>query len=62
MRIPSPYSAFGQPTLNDVALETFASASAVVSDDWAVPVTSEQEETLFLTRNLARWPGNGRQC
>jgi len=62
MRIPSLCSASGQPTLNDVALETFASASAVANDDWAVPVTSEQETTLFLTRTLARWSGNGRQC
>jgi len=62
MRIPSLCSASGQPTLNDVALETFASASAAVNDDRAVPVTSEQDAMLFLTRKPARWSRNGRQC
>jgi len=62
MKIPSLCSASGQPTLNDVALETFASSSAVVNGDRAVPVNSEQEAMRFLTRNLARCAGNGRQC
>ena len=62
MRIPSLCSASGQPTLNDVGLDTFASSIAVVHDDRAVPVTSEQDAMLFLTRNLARCSGNGRQC
>jgi len=62
MKIPSLCSASGQPTLNDVALETFASSSAVVNGDRAVPVNSEQEAMHFLTRNLARCAGNGRQC
>ena len=62
MRIPSLCSASGQPTLTDVAMETLASATAVVNEDWAVPVTSERDAMLFLTRDLARWSGNGRQC
>jgi len=62
MRMPSLCSASGQATLKDVALETFASASAVVNDDRAIPFTSEQDAMLFLTRNLARGTGNGRQC
>ncbi|MBL8238661.1 MAG: hypothetical protein JNM66_14650 [Bryobacterales bacterium] len=58
MRITNLYSASGQPSLNDVALETFSSASS----NRTVPGTSEQDAMLFLTRNLAHWSGNGRQC